>query len=195
MKKYLIILLLLASLYAGNTQNYDQLDLNKTINEISATKPPALNNETYFSQQDTFALKTSNQDSLEFVISSKIPRNYLCTEFNLFHFSFYYERLFPLREQVGITTGAGLSIGILKASGDNHLVGESNFLLGGPKHFCETGATIYIPYDDLANVLFRIGYRYHHSTGFLIRVAPLFLYLNNEDGWGISPGISIGYSF
>ena len=65
-------------------------------------------------------------------------------------------------------------------------------LLGGPKHFFETGLELYIVDEDEIVVWPGIGYRYQSFGGFLFKA---FVGYQNFDDPGPMPMIGVGYSF
>ena len=114
-------------------------------------------------------------------------------------FSINYARMFPAGDRVGITFGAGLYH--LDATG---IVGESTVLVGGVKHFFESGIMgVYffgssIAQDEedddpiMGGASIRLGYRYQGPGGLLLRAAPNFIYADDFFVWA---ALSIGYSF
>jgi len=95
--------------------------------------------------------------------------------------SIYYSRMFPLK-RIAFTLSGGIN---LLFSG---FQSETTLLIGGVKHFIEPGFMFVI---NEQTQLFRIGYRYQGDSGFIFRVAPLFLLGDSF----VFPSASIGYSF
>ena len=85
--------------------------------------------------------------------------------------------------------GAGINY---FAFGDWFLTTESTLLLGGPKHFFETGIELYITDEAEIAVYPGIGYRFQGFRGFLFKANVAY---QNFDEPGIMPMIAIGYSF
>lgn len=111
--------------------------------------------------------------------------------------SLSYERMLPL----GKKTGLGFRVGVGYAEALT-VLGEVNFLYGKFKNYFEAG----LGYTNALNhpdqwATIRIGYRYQAKKGFLLRVAPMYIYnferLNGNDDvfGGFWAGASIGYSF
>ncbi|MEA3461941.1 MAG: hypothetical protein U9R49_08685 [Bacteroidota bacterium] len=114
--------------------------------------------------------------------------------------SLNYARMIPAGDQVGITFGGGLYH--FDATG---VVVESSVIVGGVKHFFESGIMgVYffgssIAMDEeeddpiVGGVSIRIGYRYQGPEGLLLRAAPNFIF--SDEGFIFFPALSIGYSF
>jgi len=114
--------------------------------------------------------------------------------------SINYARMVPLSQTTGITLGGGL----INIDGWGVVV-ESSILLGGVRHFFETGimgAHYFAPNEEPDNpesgdaglaVTFRIGYRYQAPWGLMFRVAPNLIF--TTDDTFVFPALSIGYSF
>lgn len=114
--------------------------------------------------------------------------------------SINYARMIPLGQTSGLTLGGGL----INIDGWGVVV-ESSVILGGIRHFFETGimgAHFFAPNkepdnpdsgDAVSAASLRIGYRYQAPFGLLIRVAPNLIF-STEDTF-IFPALSIGYSF
>ncbi len=114
--------------------------------------------------------------------------------------SINYARMIPLSHTIGLTLGGGL----INIDGWGVVV-ESSVLLGGVRHFFETGimgAHFFAPNKEPDNpesgdvfsaATFRIGYRYQAPWGLLFRVAPNLIF-STEDTF-VFPALSIGYSF
>jgi len=114
--------------------------------------------------------------------------------------SINYARMIPLGQTIGITLGGGL----INIDGWG-VVAESSVLLGGPRHFFETGimgAYFFTSSeepdtlkseDTVSAVSFRIGYRYQAPWGLLFRVAPNFIFSTEDTG--VFAALSLGYSF
>jgi len=114
-------------------------------------------------------------------------------------FSINYARMIPAGDKVGITFGAGLYH--MDATG---VVGESTVLVGGVKHFFESGimgvyffgSSIALDEEEDDSIMggasIRLGYRYQGRGGLLLRAAPNFIY---AEDFFVFAALSIGYSF
>lgn len=108
--------------------------------------------------------------------------------------------MIPLGKARGLTVGGGL----INIDGWG-VVAESSVLMGGVKHYLETGvmgAHFFAPNkapdnpdsgDPVSAVSFRIGYRYQAPLGFMFRVAPNLIF--STEATFVFPALSIGYSF
>lgn len=111
----------------------------------------------------------------------------------LFFGSLSYERLLPMSPHSYLAPHIG--VGIYEWP---FLVGEMNLLLGGPKHFFETGIgySTFAPEEGFGYASLRAGYRFMSPKGFILRLAPEYLLVKGftDEGvvWG---GLSLGYSF
>jgi len=114
--------------------------------------------------------------------------------------SINYARMIPLGQNTGLTLGGGL----INIDGWGVVV-ESSVLLGGVRHFFETGimgAYFFTSSEEpdtlksedvVSGVSFRIGYRYQAPWGLLFRAAPNFIFSTEYSGLWFA--LSIGYSF
>ena len=114
--------------------------------------------------------------------------------------SINYARLIPLNQTTGLTLGGGL----INIDGWGVVV-ESSVLLGGVRHFFETGimgAYFFTSSEEpdklksedvVSAVTFRIGYRYQAPWGLLFRVAPNLIFSTEDTSLWLA--LSIGYSF
>lgn len=121
----------------------------------------------------------------------KAPRlNAVYYEFlgnGLFFGSLNYERILPMSAHSYLAPHIG--VGVYEWP---FLVTELNLLLGGQKHFFETGIghSTFAPEGGLGYISFRAGYRYMGPNGFVCRLAPEYLY--DIAFWG---GLTLGYSY
>jgi hypothetical protein len=142
---------------------------------------------------------TSNDSEL-----TPLRKNSVYYEFlgqGLFFGSVNYDRIILRKNKMGIVARGGLSIYVFV-----FVIGEVDFLFGGPKNFLEFGIgtntfwPVVIKEDqgefrgsDLV-IYYRLpGYRLHSNRGFHFRLAP-YLYGNSKElvFW---PSASLGYSF
>jgi len=115
-----------------------------------------------------------------------------------------YERMIPIKNKFGLLAGGGI-IQEVGFSNETNLVGKIGCVLGGYKHFLETGIFIAPLGENIINIFLPlVGYRYQNPKGFLLRV-DLMLFSDSgtaKDGSGDTwfevypiPGIALGYSF
>ena len=118
-------------------------------------------------------------------------------------YSLNYERLYVSDENSALAMRAGYGY-----AGDGmHFIPLEISLIFGSKHSFELGGGITYNYErhyseyqgtHITNeeimTIIRAGYRYRGKNGFLFRISPMLLYVQD---WGAFPygGLSLGYSF
>jgi len=112
-----------------------------------------------------------------------------------------YDRIIPLGTKVAMF----LRLGGNESHGNDtdklsfNLLGATGVLLGGPKHFIDTGIgyTHFLAYPDQL-ICATAGYRFQGPKGLVYRATPMYI-INSEEGdvFGNSLwlGFSFGYSF
>lgn len=100
-----------------------------------------------------------------------------------------FGRIFPIGKSTALSISAGGSF--LDQNTIPFTQIETNLLLGNGKHFFEPGLFFFTDYNE-AFLLVRVGYRYQHPKGLLIRLAPLILF---GDDFTVLPSVCIGYAF
>jgi hypothetical protein len=114
----------------------------------------------------------------------------------------FYERIIPIKNKVGLLAGVGIiqSIGF---DDDTNPVVKFGCIIGGYKHFFETGINVAPLRNDINLLLPLIGYRYQHPKGFLFRfdfmaIVDSGTYADGSGSWTElypMPGLTLGYSF
>lgn len=132
-----------------------------------------------------------------------IQRNSLFVAYHFLTLSAFYERTIPIKNKVGLLVGGGIMQGVAFTDATNPVV-KFGCVLGGYKHFFESGVIIAPLRDDIDMLLPMVGYRYQHPKGFLLRVDVVLIVDSGtaKDGSGEEwveaypiPGITLGYSF
>ncbi len=126
---------------------------------------------------------------------TEICKNFLYIELlgNGNSWSANYERFFPRQKKLHFTIRAGFSQSdgytVIEKLG---IIGETNALLFGPKHFFENGiGFVYFPeHASDSYPTLKTGYRFHGKNGLMLRLG--IAYIEGNSFW---PGISIGFSF
>jgi hypothetical protein len=116
-------------------------------------------------------------------------------------YSVNYDRMIPMNVREIISLRVGLSTMYEKDSEILHpgFVSEVGVLSGGVLHFFDAGLgyTMFQGFPDRL-IIFRAGYRYMGTKGFMFRAAPMYIY-NTESGdvFGDSLwfGTALGYTF
>ena len=128
-------------------------------------------------------------------------KNSLYIGSHLLTVDFLYERTIPLGNNIGLIAGGGI-IQQFGFSDATNLVGKIDLILGGSKHFFETGIDIAPLKNDIGLLSFPIGYRYQNPKGFLLKIELLFIVDSGTTRYGEKwtdiyqfPGVSLGYSF
>lgn len=125
-----------------------------------------------------------------------MPRNSVFLGIAFVAYTANYERLFPLRDKLGISLRGGLGYDFYNK---NPIIQEEvNLLVGGPRAFFELGIGHQFPGKAPGFLILRPGYRYQNFKGLLLKLYPIFLFnLENEEDWKYWAfvGVSIGFSF
>lgn len=158
--------------------------------EISDYQMDVIDKKLFYFKEGTSTIESPVQ---VFISIKDIPKNSIYIESEIFSLSPFYERMFAIGNQVGITAGGGLWINIVGYDRDDWIVAKSALLLGETKHFFECGVLALYSLDGLSNkpIIPIIGYRYQRANGLLLRANALIV----GGAIIILPGISIGYSF
>lgn len=112
----------------------------------------------------------------------------------------FQKRLMHLRARVGAGRFPGSHRGYLEWDGFFTLPVEINALIGKRNNFFEAGIgnTFSSSKDGIEFSSLRLGYRFEQEDGgFLVRLAPMLIYIHQQNKNQLSPffGISVGGTF
>lgn len=133
-----------------------------------------------------------------------LPKNSLYVSSHVLTFDAFYERTISINNKPRLLAGGGI-MQVVAFGDETNPVGKIGCLLGGYKHFFETGIVIAPLGENVADILVPVaGYRYQNPKGFLFRF-DIMLFMDSgtaKDGSGDKwfavypiPGIALGYSF
>lgn len=162
-----------------NNNNWIHTNINK--NELIEYKSDAIDRRLFIFREGTSYIESIRQEAASM---QDFPRNSIYVGI----LTINYSRVFP-REHISVALAGGLSY-----LGEFGVLGETTLLMGGKKHFFEPGIMAAFS-SDIGVLMFRTGYRYQGSQGFLFRISPMFVIGLDEGDFFIVPAASIGYSF
>ena len=225
LKLFLLLFVLLASFFSAYTQEYDLIVRNNgdsivcNIDSISDSKiyfESKFNNRWVHSNLDRSDISEFQEDIIDiksvkliqrtsqirpynpaFEINSvrEIQRNSVYVDLHILLINVFYERIFPMNDNLAITAGGGI-IQAWGFSSETFIAPKLTLLIGGVKHFFEPGIAVPIAIigDQDEWHMGIVGYRYLGPQGFVFR-ASVFVQWESGGELLVLPGISLGLAF
>lgn len=160
---------------------------------VAELKYDAIDKELYVFKKGSSIIETDKEQRLP----TNVPINSIRHNAVFFGVTFValtinYEHLFPIKDNIGFSTRAGTGFDFINMN--FLIIGEGNFLVGGPNNFLELGAGYQYQYQTSGFLMFKLGYRFQHDKGFLFKISPMYFYNLEKNGdWKHFGGISFGF--
>jgi len=161
------------------------------MNKVAEYKYDAITRKIFVFRQGTSYIESSWAARNNVATVYQIQKNSLYFEYLILAVSLSYERMLPIGNRAGIALSVGL-MQVVVFIDELYFTGKAALLIGGTRHFFETGIEALTQADTGPFIL--AGYRYKASKGFLIRIG-YGINLKGSNDFKLLPGLSIGYSF